>query len=1262
MGSLMRSMDWSTTSLGPVDGWPQSLRTTVSICLASDLPICVIWGPGHVQLYNDAYRVICGDKHPRSMGQNFAECWQEAWPVIGEAHDSALAGDTAFLETQRIFLQRHGYLEECFFTFSFSPIRDEVGRVGGLFHPVIEMTPQMLSARRTRALRDLNGHTSKAKSVGEALSLAAQSLAECDLDLPFVLLYALDPDGVRARLVGATGVGADAVARLSTVDLDTAEQALGFLKEAARSGSAVQVDGIGSLIDPTSIGPHPEPPRRALALPIILPGGDKPAAVFVAGISPWLPMNEAYRSFYDLLASGVTTAAANAAAYDDERRRAKSLAELDRAKTAFFSNVSHEFRTPLTLMLGPVEDALAEADGCLPPLQRERLEVVHRNGLRLQRLVNGLLDFSRIEAGRVRAAYEPTDLADFTADLASNFRSACEKAGLTLHVDCPRLGEPVFVDRPMWEKVVLNLLSNAFKFTFAGEIAVSMSQVGRAAELRVRDTGTGVSAADIPRLFERFYRVDNARGRTHEGSGIGLTLVQELVKLHGGSISVESELGRHTTFTVRVPLGSQHLPRDQLGSTRTAAQSTGGASPFVEEALRWLPGADRPSSTDAAPLSLQDDPTGPAASCPPPDDNDDRPRVLVADDNADMRQYIVRLLGEHYCTDAVPDGEAALAAARQRRPDLILTDVMMPRLDGFGLLQALRADPRTCHVPVIMLSARAGEESRVDGMAAGADDYLVKPFSGRELLARVTAHLQMAAMRREANASLREGEERLRMALTAACMVAWRYDPSTGQVVLSDNAAEVFGLSPGTTLDHIDQAFDLVHPEDMERHRATVNQAVEMGGSYLSQFRIARSDNGAVIWLEDRGHAMCQERGAPVRLIGVVMDITERKRGEEERDRLVVRLREQDQRKDEFLATLAHELRNPLAPIRNGLQIMRLARGDTDACDRVGPMMERQVAQMVHLIDDLLDLSRISLGKIDLRKERIELAQAIHQVIETSRPSFEQAGHELLVETPPGPIHVDADLTRLTQVFSNLLNNAAKFTPRGGRIRLAAHVQGTEAVVSVTDNGIGIEARMLAHVFEMFTQVDRNLEGSQGGLGIGLSIVQRLVEMHGGWVEARSEGRDRGSEFVVHLPIALSLVQHESADPVAPVRPTAGQRVLVVDDNLDAASSLSMMLTMMGNETRTAHDGLEALDVAAAFRPEVVLLDIGMPKLNGYEACRRIRQQAWGRDMVLIALSGWGQEADKRCSLEAGFDAHWVKPVAHADLEHLLTEAASVKV
>lgn len=373
-----------------------------------------------------------------------------------------------------------------------------------------------------------------------------------------------------------------------------------------------------------------------------------------------------------------------------------------------------------------------------------------------------------------------------------------------------------------------------------------------------------------------------------------------------------------------------------------------------------------------------------------------------------------------------------------------------------------------------------------------------------------------------------------------------------------------------------------------------------------------------------------------------------------ERLRLIAKLQEADRRKDEFLATLAHELRNPLAPLRNGLQVMKLAKDDARVVEDSRQMMERQLGQMVRLIDDLLDLSRISRGRVELRKERVELAKAIHQAVESSRPTVELAGHELTVTLPAAPIHVEADLTRLSQVFANLLNNAAKYTERGGRISLAVERQGSDAVICVKDNGVGIPAHMLSRVFDMFTQVDQSLEKSQGGLGIGLSLVKWLVEMHGGNVEARSEGRGRGSEFIVRLPIVLTATNDQPILRSERVAASPSRRILVVDDNRDAAMSLALMLKIMGNEIRTAHDGLEALEVTNEFVPDLVMLDIGMPKLNGYDTARRMRELPWGKSATLVALTGWGQDEDKRKSMEAGFDFHMVKPVELGALNQLL--------
>lgn len=753
MAKLIRRKDWSRTPLGPPANWPQSLRTTVSLCLASNFPINIIWGPEHTQIYNDGYRVVCGEVHPRALGEDYSLTWASAWPAIGESFERALAGEMMYLENQRMFLKRlNGALEETFFTFSHSPIRDETGGVGGLFHPVTETTATILSERRTRALRDLSASLGVAADAAEVARRTVEVLSRFEFDLPFLLFYTLDPNGSAYRLAGHHGIAPGKPAAPLRIEADAAGP--WPFAEALAGSRIVETGDFPSILQGETCGPYDEPPDRAFVVPIVVPAAERPPAAIILGASPRLPLTEAYRSFYDLLSVTISGALGTVRAREDERRRAEALAEIDRAKTVFFSNVSHEFRTPLTLMLGPLEEALAGTG--LAAEDRERLGVAHRNSLRLLKLVNSLLDFSRIEAGRVQASYEPTDLAALTAELASNFRSACDRAGLALEVDCPPFPEPAYVDREMWEKIVLNLVSNAFKYTFAGGIAVALRRDGSQLELSVRDTGIGVSKEELPRLFDRFHRIENAQGRTHEGTGIGLALVQELVKMHGGRVRVDSIHGAGSTFTVALPLGTAHLPQDRIRAPRALASTMVGAHPFVEEALRWLPHGSGDGTAEAAiERALLPDRELPAKA------DGERATVLLADDNADMRDYVRRLLGSRYEVQTVADGAAALAAVRQRRPDLLLSDVMMPRLDGFELVRAIRADPALADLPIILLSARAGEEASIEGLEAGADDYLIKPFSARELHARVRANLDLARLRREAAQALRQTQARL---------------------------------------------------------------------------------------------------------------------------------------------------------------------------------------------------------------------------------------------------------------------------------------------------------------------------------------------------------------------------------------------------------------------------------------------------------------------------------------------------------------------
>jgi PAS domain S-box-containing protein len=744
MGARMRSLDWSHTHLGAMEHWPQSLKTSISICLASRFPIVMYWGPEYVVLYNDAYSTILGSKHPSALGQRCRDCWAEIWDTIGPMLDSVVSSAQAtWSDDLLLLLRRHGYAEECYFSFSFSPIRVETGGVGGVFTAVMETTDKVIGERRLRTLRDLAARAVDAHSESDAWRIAAETLAENLHDVPFSVLYQLDESANQVRVLGTAGI--DSAHPLCTSLCTPGSSLFEHLRRAAHRREMFKLKDLRDWSGDLPHGAWQVPPQSALLLPIGDLGQERASGILLAAVNPQKALNDSYRTFFQLVAHQIATSVADARSHDEERKRAEALAELDRAKTHFFSNVSHEFRTPLTLMLGPLEDTLSAGEG-LAPEHRERLEVAHRNSLRLLKLVNTLLDFSRIQAGRIQACYEPTDLATLTAELASVFRSATERAGLRLLVNCPELTEPIYVDREMWEKIVFNLLSNAFKFTFAGEIEVSLRQANGAVELAVRDTGTGIPPQDLSHLFERFYRVKSARGRTFEGSGIGLALVQELTKLHGGAVYVESEVDRGSTFIVTVPLGKDHLPAGRIGAARTL-QSTGlHGETYVQEALHWLPNPpDISDDVQSAPLFL------PVESLPPSERSEQkRARILLADDNADMREYVQRLLREQYEVLAVADGQSALENAQQQHPDLILTDIMMPRLDGFGLLRAVRADEALKGTPIILLSARAGEESRVEGLSAAADDYLVKPFSARELLARVGSHLAMAKMRREA--------------------------------------------------------------------------------------------------------------------------------------------------------------------------------------------------------------------------------------------------------------------------------------------------------------------------------------------------------------------------------------------------------------------------------------------------------------------------------------------------------------------------------
>jgi len=1159
MGARMRALDWTRTPLGPPDGWPRALKTVLRMMLDSRYAMWLAWGPEMTFFCNDAYLPTLGLKREWALGARSERVWAEVWDAAYSRIRHVLGtGEATWDEGLLLFLERSGFPEETYHTFSYSPVHDDELRVNGMWCVVTEVTDRVIGERRLRVLKDLATRTVGVEQQDDVARRSCEVLSDYPLDLPFTALYLTEPGGQWARRAGCTGpLAHDAAGEAShrgaaealPERLDLVDPPDGWPLRALVDGAPAQdLPSMAALGVSLRLPEWPEPLERAVLLPL-KSAGREPAGFLLAGVSPRRPLDEAYRSFLNLVAGQLAAALADASAYEAERRRAEELAQLDRAKTAFFSNISHEFRTPLTLMLGPLEDLVTAPDLSGP--QRERLALVLRNASRLQRLVNTLLDFSRIEAGRALARFEATDLAALTRDLASTFRSAMERAGLAFEVDCAPLDQSAWVDREMWEKIVLNLLSNAFKFTLRGQVTVRLRGQGhdpRLAVLEVADTGAGIPAEELPRVFERFHRVAGAEGRTHEGSGIGLALVQELVKLHGGRIEASSVQGEGSLFRVLLPLGRQPASPARAGgsaplpvaaaATTTGANATAnavttaaaaataittgvatttGARAFVEEALRWLP-APEPVG-EGEPGRVQ---AGGWASADPRFAETFGARVIVADDNADMRAYLRDLLSPCYAVELAADGLEALEAARREPPDLVLSDVMMPKLDGLALLAALRGDARLGGVPVVLLSARAGEDARIEGLDAGADDYMIKPFSARELLARLGALLELRRMRQAAEAAFRLRTAQFETLLNAAPMGVFLVEHDGTALRIREanpTARATFGDPP----DLIGSRFDAQverqwgHPL-ADQILALFQRTLETGEPYHTpEFVQERSDLGVTEAYEWQISRIPLASGAP----GVVCYYREISAHLRARRRLEAA----DRQKDQFLAMLAHELRNPIAPIRSAGDVLSRLGLPDERSRKMVDIIRRQVETLTRLVDDLLDVSRITQGRVELQLGPVLLPEVIAQAVETVEPLMRERQHRFSVTLGGPPLRVWGDQARLIQCVANLLTNAAKYTDPLGRIELSLREERGrdgapgQALITVSDDGIGIPPSLQLTMFDLFVQGDRTLDRSQGGLGIGLSLVKQLIGMHGGQVGVHSEGSGTGARFELRLPL-----------------------------------------------------------------------------------------------------------------------------------------------
>ena len=773
MARRCAGFDWSATPLGPVGGWSPALRTTTAMLLRTRFPMCLSWGADLVLLYNDAFIPTLGEgKHPSALGSRIEDVFPEVWDVVGYLQWSVLAGgESTFAEDLPLVLERGTGPEETFYTYSYSHVPDDGAPgsaadrgPGGVLSVLTNTTTTVVGARRMGLLNALASATNDVADLDLAVRASLAVLAEADGDLHHGACYLPGADDTLA-LAGVFGEGPRWPATVAPGDE-------GVVREVRDSGHAVVE------VLPLVAGEA----YARVALP--LRTGESEIGVLVMAPHPLRPLDDEHERFLHLVADHVGQLLTLASARADEHNRLASLAAADKAKSTFLSNVSHEFRTPLTLILGPLEDALA---GGVDTLDADELTAMHRSTHRLLRMVNGLLDVSRVDNDPRAAEREPTDIARLSEDLLRPFAAAAERAGLTLRTSLdPTIGT-VEVDPRLWETILINLAANAIKYTLHGHVDVRVTGRDGVLELRVVDTGIGIAPEEQLRVFDRFHRVTGPVGRTIEGTGLGLALVADAVHAHGGDVTVASAPDAGSTFTVRLPL--------------VHAASNGVAAPTDARAAAAL-------ADDVSPTNGQ----GPHPA-------DARDTIVVVDDNPGMRQRLTRALADLGPVVACADGVEALEVLRRQPVDLVVTDVMMPRLDGIGLLREIRADDVLAHTPVVLLSARAGADAATEAMESGADDYVVKPFTRAELVARCRTTIELATLRASRSAEVAR----------ATMLAGISHDMQTPLSVVS----AVLEMLADTSLD-ADQRLELVG-----RGTARAAQLEQLVAQFLDWSRLA---------------------------------------------------------------------------------------------------------------------------------------------------------------------------------------------------------------------------------------------------------------------------------------------------------------------------------------------------------------------------------------------------------------------------------------
>ncbi|SCZ87449.1 BZ3500_MvSof-1268-A1-R1_Chr2-2g04915 [Microbotryum saponariae] len=1151
MGRMIRDFDWSSTSIGPISSWPPELKTTLSNVLASPFRECILYGPEFIMLYNDEYVTTAQNKHPALLGQPAAIGWAELWEGLDKVAERVREGETVFVTDHFFGMFRNGVMEETYHTFSYSPFYDTDGNVLGIRNFSVETTATVIAARRLSTVRDLIQMSSLARTVNDFTDSALASLALNPYDLPFVLLYTVTPEvaGVsakelvragaedkkfhnrhRIKLTGSLGVPEDHVFRvdeivvdltpptsrlssasgshsntgsgsgsgssnLTTMDTDGPRSRWSWpFEDACLRREPVFVERLGELANHLEKRGWDDSPRHAVVIPITVEStSNAPQAVLVLGVSSRSVYDDLYSTFFSLVARHIAIGLYAVLTAEIDAKRSEDLVKLDRAKTNFFSSVSHELRTPLTLILGPLDDLLASKKE-IPAATTEKLQMMSRHANRLLTMVNKLLDFSSLEGGRTQAKFRPVKIGVLTQDLATLFRDAIERAGLRYVIECDDDRQelvPIYLASDLWEKVCYNLIGNALKYCRSGSIEVRLKTTVAEAVLSVKDTGVGIPSEELSSIFERFHRVEGT-ARTSSGTGIGLALTLEIVKLLGGLVEVESELGVGSTFYVRIPRGFTHLAREQVihepEEISTVPIPQGRSLGAIDDAASWHTqeescgnsssgGSASGSFTGSKEMSLDNEFADTARLL-----NLANKTVLLADDSVDLRIYISSILSKTFNVVQVADGQAALDHVLKHPPSLIITDQMMPRLTGNELVAAVRANPATSLIPIIMLSAQAGTEARAEALERGCDDYLVKPFQARELLARVNVHMQLGLLRVELEKRVQERTRALIDSETRNRALAEKFltlsTVSPVGIMQADAEGHIVYANPrwfemtGYPVDRlVTNAWTECLEDSRELNEAW--QAAVMAGhsSEIIDFKAIEigTKTGQTMLFEIRAFS-----GAKDGFVAVLTDITRQKMIEREHLQIVEQRAadaEENRRNTEmFLDLSSHEMRNPLSGVWQNAQVLsgsleQISGVIDDLCaGRTPPQailenVRREMQENADAVDsiilcashqgriadDILNVSKLNMGLLSINPVPFDLTLRMGEVLRMFEMECSQKGISLRMDVDESIAKlraswIEADPSRLSQILLNFVSNSVKYTSDTPERRIVVHL------------------------------------------------------------------------------------------------------------------------------------------------------------------------------------------------------------------------------